>query len=495
MPNNDRMKRLGCVRGASARPLPKILRAALFLAAAQVIAVATAPAHEGHDHDKPAPLNLPIAPRVVAVTPDYEVVGVISGEQRLTIFLHHFATGEPVKDARITVSAGDQEAEAIAKEPGVFDLTASWLRTADGIDLIFRLTLPDDEDILTARLEAASTAAAVAGQPPSRALITAQSLLIGLGGLAAGALLTLLIGANVRRRRAPADEAAQEHQTTDARRVEAKEKQLLRAPVAMFAALFAVSLLWNGTASSQTAPHCHRFRRPWRRRAAAHGRRHPVRAQGDAASAVGPHHPDGGDQGAAHRRSWPARSSPTPTASGASRAGHAGRIEAPEGGLAFVGKRVEKGDLLALPAAPHRGLRQGQLQGEIAELEARIALQEAKLGPLSQGAAGGAPRSRSMKPRARSRRCARSASSWCPPWPNARRSAHRSAASSRPPTWSPARSVDAREVLFEIVDPSRFWVEAIAHDPSVAANLSKAFAVTDTRREHPASHSRASGSR
>ena len=25
--------------------------------------------------------------------------------------------------------------------------------------------------------------------------------------------------------------------------------------------------------------------------------------------------------------------------------------------------------------------------------------------------------------------------------------------------------VDAREVMFEIVDPSRFWVEAIAHDP------------------------------
>ena len=253
MPNNDRMKRLGHVRGARASPLPKILPAALFLAAIQVIAVATAPAHEGHDHDKPAALNLPIAPRVVAVTPNYEVVGVISGEQRLTIFLHHFATGEPVKDAKITVSGGDQEAEATAKEPGVFDLTAPWLRAADGIDLIFRLTLPNDEDILTGRLEATSAAAAMAGQPPSSALITAQSLLIGLGGLAAGTLLTLLIGANVRRRRASTDEAGQEHQTTAARRVEAKEKHLLCAPVAMFAALFAVLLLWKGTASSQTA--------------------------------------------------------------------------------------------------------------------------------------------------------------------------------------------------------------------------------------------------
>jgi hypothetical protein len=40
--------------------------------------------------------------------------------------------------------------------------------------------------------------------------------------------------------------------------------------------------------------------------------------------------------------------------------------------------------------------------------------------------------------------------------------------------------VDAREILFEIVDPSRFWVEAIAHDPSVVANLSQAIAVTNS---------------
>ena len=118
--------------------------------------MATAPAHEGHDHDKPAPLNLPIAPRVVAVTPDYEVVGVLSGEQRLTIFLHHFGTGEPVKDAKIAVSTDEQEVEALAKEDGVFELTAPWLRTADAIDLIFKLTLPDDQDILTGRLESAS---------------------------------------------------------------------------------------------------------------------------------------------------------------------------------------------------------------------------------------------------------------------------------------------------------------------------------------------------
>ena len=484
MPNNDRMKRLGCVRGAWARPLPKILRAALFLAAAQVIAVATAPAHEGHDHDKPAPLNLPIAPRVVAVTPDYEVVGVISGEQRLTIFLHHFATGEPVKDAKITVSAGDQEAEAIAKEPGVFDLTASWLRTADGIDLIFRLTLPDDEDILTARLEAASTAAAVAGQPPSSALITAQSLLIGLGGLAAGTLLTLLIGANVRRRRAPADEAGQEHQTTDARRVEAKEKQLLRAPVAMFAALFAVSLLWKGTASSQTAvalpsvPATMATDVPQRmadgslfvpkatqhllsvRTVLAEESRAPRTVQ-----LVGTVIAD-------------------PNSFGRVQTGHAGRIEPANGGLAYVGKRVEKNDLLGYLQHHIEAYNKGNLQGEIAELEARIALQEAKLArylkaplavpPIKIDEAKGEiealrQKRKELLPTLAEREEIRAPISGVVSVANI----------------VPGQVVDAREVLFEIVDPSRFWVEAIAHDASVVSDLSAAFAVTNTGEKLP----------
>ena len=39
--------------------------------------------------------------------------------------------------------------------------------------------------------------------------------------------------------------------------------------------------------------------------------------------------------------------------------------------------------------------------------------------------------------------------------------------------------VDASEVLFEIVDPARFWVEAIAHDPHLVSNLGRAAASLD----------------
>ena len=75
--------------------------------------------HEGHDHDKPAPLNLPIAPRVIAVTPDYELVGVVSGQDRLTVFLRRFETGEPLQNAELSVSLGDNRVEVTRLDDGV----------------------------------------------------------------------------------------------------------------------------------------------------------------------------------------------------------------------------------------------------------------------------------------------------------------------------------------------------------------------------------------
>ena len=96
-------------------------RMLLIITCLLMVAVAhPAHAHEGHDHDKPPPLALPVAPRVVAVTPDFELVGVASGKDRLTIFLHTFATNEPIKGARLTVTAGKDSLDAEARGDGVF---------------------------------------------------------------------------------------------------------------------------------------------------------------------------------------------------------------------------------------------------------------------------------------------------------------------------------------------------------------------------------------
>ena len=45
--------------------------------------------------------------------------------------------------------------------------------------------------------------------------------------------------------------------------------------------------------------------------------------------------------------------------------------------------------------------------------------------------------------------------------------------------------VEGRDILFEIVDPSQFWVEAVAHDAGVAKALEKAYAVAGQADQIP----------
>jgi multidrug resistance efflux pump len=159
-----------------------------------------------------------------------------------------------------------------------------------------------------------------------------------------------------------------------------------------------------------------------------------------------------------------------PNSFGRVQTGHAGRVEPPDAGLAFVGKRVEKGDLLALLEHHIEAYNKGNLQGEIAELAARIALQEAKLArylkaplavpPIKIDEAKGEiealrQKHKELLPTLAEREEIRAPISGVVSAANV----------------VAGQVVDAREILFEIVDPSRFWVEAIAHDASVVSNL------------------------
>lgn len=166
-------------------------------------------AHEGHDHDKPPPLNLPVAPRVIAVTPELELVGVLSGKDRLTVFLHKFATNEPVAGARMTVSADADSVEAKPDGDGVFTVAAPWVASSgSATDLIFALTLADgSEDLLTGRLEvpqslAHKPVAANADAPGWLGKLSDEPMLPWAVGasFAAGVLLTLLFGVGGRTR-------------------------------------------------------------------------------------------------------------------------------------------------------------------------------------------------------------------------------------------------------------------------------------------------------
>jgi cobalt-zinc-cadmium efflux system membrane fusion protein len=484
MPKTDRTKP---VRGVRA-PWGTVLRAALFaalLAVAPFCGVEPAAAHEGHDHDQPPPLNLPVAPRVVAVTPDYELVGVLSGEHRLTIFLHRFETGEPVKDAKVFVSAGEHETEAVRKEDGVFDVSAPWISAGEPVDIIFRLKLPNDEDILTGRLEATKTSTV-----PSTAAATAsqfqQTIYVAIGALMTGVLLTLLVSASLsRRRHARAEAETQAGADAESKpEAESKVKQLRRAPGVAILALLSAAALLSGHAQAQTAPNLPSLPAtmatdvPQRMadgslfvpKATQHllSVRTVVTAETKAPRTV----------------ELAGTVIADPNSFGRVQSGHPGRIEAPAGGLAFVGKRVRKGDLLAQLQRFIEAYDKGNMQGEIAQLDELIKMHEARVERYVK-AQMAHPQAKIDEAKSELEALRQKRKQLVPTL--AEREEIRAPISGviSAANVVAGQTVDAREVMFEIVDPARFWVEAIAHNASVAAKLTKAFAVTGTGESVP----------
>ena len=451
-----------------------------FLFVSFVALTSFAVAHEGHDHDKPAPLNLPVAPRVVAVTPDYELVGVLSGEQRLTIFLHRFATGEPVEDAKISVSGNDQQdVEAVAREDGVFELIAPWLRSVEPIDLIFTLTLPGDQDILTGRLEKASAMSSTEGQvPASTTLVTHQTILVGIGALVLGTLLTLLISGSVALRRRASSTGSPEGRESPEPGFEAetKVKQLRRVPVVIIAVLLAVSLCLPHQAHAQTTINLPSV-------PATMATDVPQRmADGSLFVPKATQHLLSIRTVMAQEAKAPRTVQligtviADPNSFGRVQAARPGRIEAPENGLAYVGKRVEKGELLGYLVPYIEAADKANIESQIGEAEARIAKLTTILSRYNERP-GAVPKVKVDEVEGELSALRRKRAELQPSLVVREEIRAPVTGVISVANVAAGQIIESREVVFEIVDPTRFWVEAIAYDPGVASNLSKAFAI------------------
>jgi RND family efflux transporter MFP subunit len=143
---------------------PFLTVAVLFAALLSLDAMGPVLAHEGHVHDEPKPLTVPVAPRVVAVTPQFELVGVLSAPGELIVFLSTFNTSTPVSGASLSVSGDGGVVEAKPEGDGVFVAEAPWLTASPPADLIFSLSLEGGgQDLLTGQLESSGEEAAEDG--------------------------------------------------------------------------------------------------------------------------------------------------------------------------------------------------------------------------------------------------------------------------------------------------------------------------------------------
>ena len=456
--------------------------------------------HEGHDHDKPAPLTLPVAPRVVAVTPDFELVGVSSGQGRLTVFLHSFATNEPVKGARMTVTAGNNSQDAEPRSDGVFSLSAPWLTTGDGVDLVFALTLGDGtQDLLTGRLQnlSAATPLVIAESTMARAMarlrVQPELIMIGVAGLMAGVLFALLLTGARTRRRSDTDIAVSNPLPTavdtGAKPGSSGVTPLRRGTGASVFAFVALIAILNASPGSTAGPSSQELPSV------------PATMATDLAQRT----PDGTlfvPKATQHllsvRTMLTARGTAPRTAEltgtviagpehfGRVQPGRPGRIEAAPGGLAHIGKRVEKDDVLAYVLSYVEAADRSNMNSLIAETEARIAKNRTILSRY-ESSPGAVQQVKIDEVRGELEALIRKRAELLP------------SASSREPILAPisgvvsvatatlGQVVEARDVLFEIVDPSQFWVEAHGHGHEAHAlqNLTAAYAIVDGARQIP----------
>lgn len=170
-----------------------------------------------------------------------------------------------------------------------------------------------------------------------------------------------------------------------------------------------------------------------------------------------------------------------PNAGGKVQATQAGRLVPPPQGFPSLGQRVQRGQVLAYVEPAAGALERSAQAAQIAELKAAQGLAESRLARLKELA--------ETVPR-RDIEAAQSEVQSL----KARLQALGSGLTGREALTAPAggviasshaaagQVVDARELVFEVIDPQRLRIEALAYDPTVAQGLASAYLAQGDQR-------------
>jgi hypothetical protein len=416
-------------------------------------------------HSEAAPAG-PVAasvlePRVEAASADVELLGIVEGLQ-LIVYLDHYATNAPIDGARLSVERNGESFEARSIGDGTYRFDLPWLASPGSHALLFTLVASDLSDLLTATLEIpglGGAAGAANGAPHLHALSWSwlserHRIAAALG---AGALLAFaLVAWSVRRRRAP------------------------RALVALLLIASAASVGERPAYAHEAAP-APATGSPKQPSRLSDGsvfvpmpaqRAIGLRTQVGAATTVPLSYELAGTVVA------------DPSASGLVQAPVAGRIEPGPAGLPHAGQRVIRGAVLAWLVPTVGVVERSSRQADLAELDARIEIARARSERYGQ-LSGSIPQRDIDAARTEAESLVQ------------RRSAMAAGLSGRIALVAPVSGVvsatngtsgqvvDARDLLFRIVDPTRLMVEALGYDASLAASVTGGSAVATDGRTIP----------
>ncbi len=427
--------------------LPALIRQALaaiiFIASS---AFATVWAAGDHGAEAPAAAGAVTSPRVTSHSDLFELVGVVENSE-MTIYLDRYASNEPVTDANIEVEAGPAKGSALRLPDGSYSFKHEVLGQPGTLAVSFVVAAGQDTDLLGGDLVITDPHAegdfAGATRPWLRWAAYAGAAL----------LLAALAAAAWRKRR----------------------RQSLAG---MLMAACALGLGATATLDAQAGP------------GHDHGDESAPAAGGNAPRRL----PDGGvflpkaSQRQLGVRTISVEDASLPStveltgrvvldsnAGGKVQPTQAGRIEAGPRGLPQLGQAVRKGEVLAVVRASSSAIERANQQAQSAELNASLELARRRVERLQQ-LEGTVPQkdieaAQSDVTSLRQRAAAVAGSVSATEALVAPVSGVIAAASV-----VAGQVVDAREVLFEIVDPSRMSVEASAFDAALAANIASASA-------------------
>lgn len=148
---------------AGARPLGRALShlsALLLLLLPIALGGTAALAGPGHQHATKVPVSGASAPspRVTANSPDYQLVGIADGEV-LVIYLDRFVDNAPVTSAKLEVTIGDVAMPAVLQKDGTYEVSSKFLTTPGEHAVVIGIMDGNASDLLVGSIAIPRTAA------------------------------------------------------------------------------------------------------------------------------------------------------------------------------------------------------------------------------------------------------------------------------------------------------------------------------------------------
>lgn len=450
----------GCVvrQAHHERPRSTALILALVLMLLPLFAFAGGGDDHSHGDEAKAPIAATAAsgPRLELKSPDVELLGILR-DGKLTLYVDRYASNEPIRSARIELESNGRKVQAQAEKDGSYTAAADWLRQPGKHEVVASVEADGLEDLLIGALEVPGT------KPEALGRTWLDDAKWAAGGIAAAILLAVLFKF-LRRRKGVAASA--------------------------LLPLFAAFLLGghgnpsfaHGDEDHGDKPH-----------AAPAGAANNVPA---AAQAAPVRLPDGsvfvpkpvqrllgirtvlGElRDIAQTVELNGHVSTDPNFSGRVQSSQSGRIATPVGGFPTLGMKVSKGQILAYIEPAASNIEKGNQQAQLAELSSNLGLAERRAERLEQ-LVGSLPQKEIEAARAdaaslKARKAAVAASLF-------QREALRAPVSGviSQADVVAGQVVEAREILFQVIDPTRLRVEAVAYDTALAGQVAGASGVT-----------------